>query len=169
MSKFFLKNVNKQLKSAEFFFSHLSHKKFHKTKSSWRWKLSTRARYFSQKIKNEEKKFFSLFLIFWPKFLALVDNFQRQEDLLLWNFLCNQYGKKWSADFSCLFTFFRKKLKSFQILLLLGQFHYKLLIMVNFQIHEIFIKNFGGVALGLKFQKLKIHHNQVLIIKLSQW
>ena len=26
------------------------------------------------------ENFFSLFLIFWPKYLALVDNFQRQED-----------------------------------------------------------------------------------------
>ena len=41
--------------------------------------------------------------------------------------------------------------------------------MVNFQIHEIFIKNFGGVALGLKFQKLKIHHNKLLIMKFYQW
>ena len=33
--------------------------------------------------KFEKKNFFSLFLIFWPKYLALVDNFQRQEDLIL--------------------------------------------------------------------------------------
>ena len=39
--------------------------------------------------------------------------------------------------------------------------------MVNFKFYEIFIKNFGGVARGLKFQKLKIHHNQQLIMKFS--
>ena len=54
-------------------------------------------------------------------------------------------------------------------MLALEKFHYKWPIMVNFQIHEIFIKNFGGVAPGLKFQKLKIHHNKLLIMKFSQW
>ena len=56
-----------------------------------------------------KKKIFSLFLIFWPKYLALVDNFQCQEDLILWNILCDNFGKEMSADFSCLFTFFKKK------------------------------------------------------------
>ena len=73
---------------------------------------------FWRKIDNFYKKiFFSLFLIFWPKYLALVDNFQCQEDLILWNFLYDNCEKKMSADFSCLFTFFKKKFKRFQILL----------------------------------------------------
>ena len=58
--------------------------------------------------------FFSLFLIFRPKYLALVDNFQCQEDLILWNFLCGNFGKKMSADFSCLFTFFKKNIFFFK-------------------------------------------------------
>ena len=50
--KFFLKNVNKQLKSADIFFPQLSHKKFYKIKSSWRRKVSTRAINFGQKVKK---------------------------------------------------------------------------------------------------------------------
>ena len=49
---FFLKNVNKQLKSADIFFPQLSYKKFHKMKSSWRRKVSTRAINFGQNVKK---------------------------------------------------------------------------------------------------------------------
>ena len=56
---------------------------------------------------NFQKNIF-YFLTFWPKFMALVDTFQRQEDFILWNFLCDNCRKKRSADFSCLFTFFKK-------------------------------------------------------------
>ena len=68
----FLKNVNKQLKSADIFFQLSSPKKFHKIKSSWHWKLSTKAKYFGQKIKNKEKIFFlwklSISRQIWQKF-----------------------------------------------------------------------------------------------------
>ena len=99
-------------------------------------------------------KFFSYFLTFWQNFIALVDNFQRQEDLILWNFLCDNCGKNMSADFSCLFTFSKKKRKKIQIMLALVKSHHKLVIMVNFQIYEIFIQIFGGVATKLKISKI---------------
>ena len=71
----FLKSVNKQLKSADIFFSQLLYKKFHKIKSSWHWKLSTRAKYLGQKIKNKEKQFskkkFQSKFQNWPKFSRL--------------------------------------------------------------------------------------------------
>ena len=97
------------------------------TDSKFSW-LRNGANYFTPKRENLgqiwnllwkffSKIFFSLFLIFWPKYLALADNFQCQEDLILWNFLYDNCEKKMSADFSCLFTFFKKKFKRFQILL----------------------------------------------------
>ena len=70
-------------------------------------------KYFSKKI------FFSLFLTFWPKYLALVDNFQRQEDLILWNFLYESCEKKCQL-ISAVCLHFSKKIKCFQILLSLG-------------------------------------------------
>ena len=88
--------------------------------------------------------------------MALVDNFQCQEDLILWNFLCDNCGKNMSADFSCLFTFSKRKLIFFPIMLALVKSHHKLVIMVNFQIYEIFIQIFGGVATKLKVSKIWI-------------
>ena len=74
------------------------------TDSKFSW-LRNGANYFRAKRENLSqfwnllwnfffKIFFSLFLIFWPKYLALVDNFQRQEDLILWNFLYDNCEKK---------------------------------------------------------------------------
>ena len=92
------------------------------TDSKFSW-LQDGANYFTSKRENLgqiwdlfwkiwKKNFFSLFLTFWPKYFAIVDNFQRQEDWILWNFLCDNCRKKMSADFSCLFTFLKKN-KSF--------------------------------------------------------
>ena len=116
------------------------------------------------------QKNFSYFLTFWPKYLALVVNFQRQEDFILWNFLCDNCGKKMSADFSCLFTFFKKKLNVFRFCYHWDNFITNSWLWWIFKFTKFSSKIFGGVAqnfLDENFVNLKIHHNQLFIMKLS--
>ena len=109
-------------------------------------------------------------MIIEPKFLTIADNFQCQEDLILWNILCNNSGKKLSADFSCLFTFFKKFFLSFLSFGSTGKISLKIADYGEFSI----LRNFLLGATPPKivdenFVNLKIHHNQLFVMKYSLW
>ena len=109
-------------------------------------------------------------MTFWPKFMALVDTFRRQEDFILWNFLYDNCGKKMSADFSCLFTFFKKNFLSFSSFGSTGKISLKIADYGEFSI----LRNFLLGATPPKivdenFVNLKIHHYQLFVMKYSLW
>ena len=100
-------------------------------------------------------KIYFLFLTFWPKFMALVDTFWRQEDFILWNFLYDNCGKKMSADFSCLFTFFKKKLIFFKFWYHREYFITNSWLWWIFKFTKFSSTIFGGVAPSRKFLKIE--------------
>ena len=104
------------------------------------------------------KKSFSYFLIFWPVFMTLTNNFQCQEDSILWNFLCDNFRKKMSADFSCLFTFSKKTLNIFSSFVITRKISLWMADNGEFSNLCNFHQNFLWHYLAQNFINFKIHH-----------
>ena len=117
-----------------------------------------------------KKKFFSLFLIFWPKYLAQVGNFQCQEDLILWNFLYDNCEKKCQLISAVCLHFSKKFLKDFKFCYHWDNFIMKSWLRRIFKFMKFSSKFFGGVAQNFlyeNFVNLKIQYNQQFIMKFS--
>ena len=115
-----MKNVNKQLKSADIFFPQLSYKKFHKMKSSWHRKVYTRAINFCQKVKKHgfffeiwKFKFFFLFFDFLAKIYGPSKELSMLGRFDFMKFFVQQLWEKIVSWFQLFVYIFQKKNLSF--------------------------------------------------------